>query len=86
MKLFDSHAHLDDEQFDSDREEIIDRIIKSDVKRIINVGADIKTSESSIKLASEYDFIYAAVGIHPHDVSDCSQSDMEYLKKLITKI
>ena len=82
MKLFDSHAHLDDEQFDSDREEIIDRIIKSDVKRIINVGADIKTSESSIKLASEYDFIYAAVGIHPHDVSDCSQSDMEYLKKL----
>ena len=44
MKLFDSHAHLDDEQFDSDREEIIDRIIKSDVKRIINVGAEIKTS------------------------------------------
>lgn len=82
MKLFDSHAHLDDEQFDSDRKEIIDRIIKSDVKRIINVGADIKTSESSIQLASKYDFIYAAVGIHPHDVSDCSLSDIEYLRKL----
>ena len=82
MKLFDSHAHLDDEQFDSDREEVIDRIIKSDVKRIINVGSDIKTSETSIRLASKYDFIYAAVGIHPHDVSDCSLADMEYLKKL----
>ena len=82
MKLFDSHAHLDDEQFDSDREEVIDRIIKSDVKRIINVGSDIKTSETSIRLASKYDFIYAAVGIHPHDVSDCSLADIEYLRKL----
>lgn len=82
MKLFDSHAHLDDEQFDEDRKEVIDKIINSNVKRIVNVGADIKTSESSIKLAQQYEFIYAAIGIHPHDVSNCKLSDIEYLKEL----
>lgn len=85
MKLFDSHAHLDDEQFNEDRKEIIEKIMNSDVKRMINVGADIKTSESSIKLANEYNIIYAAIGIHPHDVSNSKIDDLEYLKELANK-
>lgn len=82
MKLFDTHAHLDDEQFDEDRELIIGNIINSEIDLVVNVGADLKTSINSIELAKQYEFIYAAVGIHPHDVSKCTDNDLEQLKKL----
>lgn len=82
MKLFDTHAHLDDEQFDEDRKLIIDNIISSEIDLVVNVGADLKTSINSIELAKQYDFIYAAVGIHPHDVSKCTDNDLEKLREL----
>ena len=82
MKLFDTHAHLDDEQFDDDRSELIENIKNSEIKLVVNVGADLKTSMNSIELAAKYDFIYAAVGIHPHDVSKCSDDDIEKLREL----
>ncbi len=85
MKLFDTHAHLDDEQFDDDRFELIENIKNSDTKLVVNVGADIKTSMNSIELAAKYDFIYAAVGIHPHDVSKCVDEDIEILKEFSKK-
>lgn len=82
MKLFDTHVHLDDEQFDDDRSDIIHKIMESDVNLVVNVGADIKTSKNSVELAHKYDFIYAAVGIHPHDVSQCNDSDLDILRSL----
>lgn len=62
----DSHAHLEDEKYDKDREEVIEEC-KKDLTFLINVGSNILTSKQSIKLAHNYDFIYASVGIHPHD-------------------
>lgn len=82
MKLFDTHAHLDDKQFDEDRLEILNKIIASEVDLLVNVGADVKSSKSSVELAQRYDFIYAAVGIHPHDVSNCGDSDLEIIREL----
>ncbi|MGL5257189.1 MAG: TatD family hydrolase [Proteocatella sp.] len=82
MRLFDTHAHLDDEQFDEDRDQIINNIINSEIDFVVNVGADLKTSINSIELAKKYDFVYAAVGIHPHDVSKCTDDDLEQLRKL----
>ncbi|MGB5824725.1 MAG: TatD family hydrolase [Proteocatella sp.] len=82
MKLFDTHVHLDDEQFDDDRSDIIQKIMESDVDLVVNVGANIETSRNSIELAHKYDFIYAAVGIHPHDVSKCNDADLEILRKI----
>jgi len=64
--LVDSHAHLEDEKYDKDREEVIEEC-KKDLTFLINVGSNILTSKQSIKLAHNYDFIYASVGIHPHD-------------------
>jgi len=64
--LVDSHAHLEDEKYDKDREEVIEEC-KKDLTFLINVGSNILTSKQSIELAHNYDFIYASVGIHPHD-------------------
>jgi len=64
--LVDSHAHLEDEKYDRDREKVIEEC-KKDLTFLINVGSNLLTSKQSIELAHNYDFIYASVGIHPHD-------------------
>lgn len=67
MELIDTHAHLNFESFEPDREEVIDRFFNQDGKSIINVGTDLKASKESILLANKFDSIYATVGIHPTD-------------------
>ena len=84
--LFDSHAHLNDERFDEDREELINSLKSNGVELVLNPGACIETSKSSVELANKYDFIYAAVGVHPHDVGDMTEDDIETLRKLATEI
>lgn len=66
-QLFDSHAHLDDRRFRDDQEAVIAHAYENGVKRIINVGADIKSCYSTLELAEKYDFIFGSCGIHPHD-------------------
>ena len=61
MKLFDTHAHYNDEAFDEDREEIIKQIYESGVTNAVVIGYDLKHSKSAVEIANEYDFIYAAV-------------------------
>ena len=82
MKLFDTHAHLDDERFDEDREFLIEKLKEENVSLVVNPGADMKTSRAAIKLAEKYDFIYAAVGIHPHDVKDIKEEDLIELEQM----
>lgn len=67
IKFIDSHVHLDDERFDEDREQLIKSLNENGVETILNLGSDLNTSKSSVKLADEYSFIYAAIGCHPHD-------------------
>lgn len=80
--LFDSHAHLNDERFDEDREELIKSLKEKGVDLVLNVGADIESSIESIELSKKYDFIYASVGVHPHEVSSMNYESIETLKKL----
>ena len=77
--LFDTHAHLNDEAFDVDREELITQMQQSELKYIVNIGTNIETSIESIELADKYEFIYAAIGIHPHDVINAKDNDIEKL-------
>jgi TatD DNase family protein len=65
--LIDSHAHLDDKDFDADREQVLARARQGGVEIIINVGADLESSRRSVALAETHPSIYAAVGVHPHD-------------------
>ena len=67
MELFDNHAHLDDEKFDSDREEIIEKIYSQGVS-FISAGYSLEGSKKAIELSKKYDFIYATCGISPNDI------------------
>ncbi|MBQ7667813.1 MAG: TatD family hydrolase [Clostridia bacterium] len=75
MEYFDSHAHYDDAKFDIDRDEILSIMQQNSVSNIINAGTNIKTSKISIELANKYDFIYAAIGIHPENVFENESVD-----------
>lgn len=79
--LFDSHAHLDDNRFTGEVEEVIARAIDNGVTGIINAGACMPSSARSVALAEKYAGIYAAVGIHPHDAKDAVERDYEQLAK-----
>lgn len=68
MELFDSHAHLDDEKFDEDREEMIQKIRESEVTKLISAGYSLEGSEKAKNLSNQYDFIYATSGISPNDI------------------
>lgn len=78
---FDTHAHFDDEKFDENRDTLIEEMHSNGVDYIINVGADIKSSQKSMELAEKYDFIYAAVGVHPHEVENMTDGDIDKLRK-----
>lgn len=78
---FDTHAHFDDEKFDGIRDSLIEEMHTNGVDYIINVGSDMKSSVKSMELAKKYDFIYAAIGVHPHEVENMTEDDIETLKK-----
>jgi len=80
--IFDSHAHYDNEQFNKDREALFKRMPEEDIQYIVNIGADLRSSRLSIELAKRYPFIYAAVGVHPHDVTDMKEENLEHLLHL----
>ncbi len=80
--LFDTHAHLDDDRFDEDRDEVVRQCTEAGVDLILNAGSNIQTSVRSIALAEKYKFIYAAVGVHPHDASDMDEKTAEVLAEL----
>ena len=82
LKYFESHAHYDDRRFDSDRQEVIEACRESGVEYIINAGADLRSTKKSIRLATEYDFIYAAVGVHPHSAKSLDDVSFAELKRL----
>jgi TatD DNase family protein len=81
--LFDSHAHLNDEQFDADRDEVIRRALDQGVSRILNIGFNRETIRTTLSLAERYDFIYAAVGWHPHDAAAMTDDDLKWIRSLV---
>jgi len=82
--VVDSHAHIDDEQFDADRDEVVARASAAGVSLIINIGADMDSSARSVALAEKYPGIYAAVGMHPHDAKEMQEADYVQLEHWMT--
>ena len=80
--FFDSHAHLDDKKFDSDRHEMLGRAKENGIHYIVNVGYDLPSSRRSIALADKYSFVYAAVGIHPHDAADRGEQALAEIRMM----
>lgn len=70
ISFVDSHAHLDFENFNSDRDAVIKNARLANIAAIINIGINLETIKKSITLAESHDFIYATAGIHPHDAHE----------------
>lgn len=79
MILVDTHAHIDEEGFAADFDEMLARAYANDVKYIVNIGANMDESRVSIELADKYDSIYATVGVHPHDVEEVDDKALDRL-------
>jgi len=78
----DSHAHLDMETFDQDREEVIARAFQRGVTKIITIGIDLESSRRALSLAQAHDRIWATIGIHPHDAKERTEQDLSRLAEL----
>jgi TatD DNase family protein len=72
--LIDTHCHLDFPEFNADRSEVIKRAKDEGIGYIVNIGSSLKGSKDSLDLARQYDFIYATVGLHPHEADSFSQA------------
>lgn len=83
--IFDSHAHYDSDAFEADRKELLYALPSQGVCGIINCGSDMASSLVSLELADEFDYIYAACGIHPHEAESCQQGYLPVLKKLCSE-
>ncbi|KLK98244.1 hydrolase TatD [Bacillus pumilus] len=80
--LFDTHAHLNAEQYKEDLEQVIERAKSEKVEKIVVVGFDRPTITRAMELIEEYDFIYAAIGWHPVDAIDMTDEDLAWIKDL----
>lgn len=80
--LFDTHAHYDDDWFDTDREALLASMPAHNVGLIVNPGCTVETSETAIRLAETHDFMYAAVGIHPEYSMGVTQADIDRIREL----
>lgn len=79
MILVDTHAHIDEESFAEDFDEMLLRAYANDVKYVVNIGANMDESRVSIELADKYESIYATVGVHPHDVDEVDDKALDQL-------
>ena len=80
--LFDTHAHYDDERFDSDRDELLQSMPAQNVGLILNPAVDLSSSRKTIGYAQKYPHMYAAVGIHPEDINENWENDLSVIFEL----
>ena len=79
--IFETHAHYDDERFDEDRDILIEKLFQKNICNIINVGASIESTKTTIALAKKYENMYAAAGVHPSDIAGLNEETLAWLKE-----
>ena len=89
LGIIDTHAHLDDNRFDSDRDAVMERLA-NDMEAVITQGTTYESSVASVNMAEQYDFVYAAVGWHPEDLAGIKDesyiAELERLAREHTKV
>ena len=83
MGIFETHAHYTDEKFNDDRDQVLNDMKNNNVEFIVEIGDNIERSKKAVELASNYSFMYSAVGIHPECVDEMNENDYEELEKLL---
>ncbi len=82
MKLFDSHCHLDDRAYAHDLEKVLARAADACVAAMMVAGTHVRSSQRAVELARDQTGIIASVGVHPHDVANCRDSDLDRLRTM----
>ena len=80
--LFDTHAHMDDHAFDTDREELLAALPGQGLALVMNPGCSLESSRNAVALASRYDYFYAAVGSHPDVADEVNEAVLEEYRML----
>ena len=80
--LFDTHAHYDDEAFDTDRDALLTALPQRGVGLVLNPGCDVESSRKAVTYATAYPHVYAAVGIHPENCGGCTVDDLAAIRAL----
>ena len=82
MRIFETHAHYDDDAFDGDREQLLKEMHDGGIDYIVNIGCSMENSRHIVDMVKEYDFLYGTVGVHPSDIEGLTDADMQELEKL----
>ncbi len=82
MEFFDSHAHYNDEKFEKDRAEIIQKIYSENVTKITCIGYNSRSSQMALELSKQYDFIYATAGISPNDIKNVKIQEIDKIRSI----
>lgn len=80
--IFDSHAHYDDEAFETDREQVLNEVRESGVGRIVDAGSNLASSRTAVELSKKFDHVYAAVGVHPQDADEFDQDTVAIIEDM----
>ena len=78
--IFDTHTHYDDEAFDKDREELLNSLTENGIEAVVNIGADIKSTKTTLELTERYHFIYGTAGVHPSSTAELNEENFAWLK------
>jgi len=81
---FDTHAHYDDKRFNDDRDELLSSMEDAGITMILNAASSLKSSVFGLGLADKLPFLYASVGVHPHDAKGMTDDTVAELEKLLT--
>ena len=79
--IFETHAHYDDDRFEEDRDEILRCLPEEGVGVVINSGASVESTRDTIRLATDYPHVYAAIGVHPSLIEELDEEFMEWMKE-----
>ena len=81
--LFDTHAHYDDEQFDGDRDALLSAMPEHGISLLVNASSSLASSRAGLALADRYPYVYAAIGVHPHDAAAMDGGTVPALEQLL---
>jgi len=80
---FDTHAHYDDRRFNEDRDELLGQMNSAGVSLILNSASSLSSAKIGLKMADKYPFVYASVGVHPHEAKAMTDQTVAALEKLL---
>lgn len=80
--IFETHAHYDDDAFDTDREELLSHMQDNGIETVVNIAASLKSVRTTMDLTIQYDHVYGAVGVHPSETEELNDENFAWMKEM----